>query len=135
MSSPTISRKVAFKLDARLAAGGRSLAQHFENRALFFRTVLRAVFYLKVELDRWRNHDDEVGAVSRINESPSSSVRIGVLSLAHALPLSSETSRGRAARPGVVAAACATTRWLGKPNRTAICCAILKRLIRSWPLR
>src|SRR5947208_346864 len=128
MSSPAVSRKVAFKLEARLAAGGRSLAQYLENRVLFFRTVFRTVFDLKIELDRWRTHGDEVSAVSRINESPPSSVRIGVLRLAHALPLSSETSRGRAARPGVAAAACATTRWLGKPNRTAICGAVLKRL-------
>src|SRR5690349_21311069 len=103
MGGPTIRCEVPFELNAGLAAGRRSLAEHRQQRLLLFRAVFRAVFYLQVELDFWRAHTVERLAASRINESPSSNVRMGVWRRARALRLSSETSRGRAARPGAMA--------------------------------
>src|SRR2546422_5736262 len=109
MSAPAVGCEILFELDAGLATGRRPLAQHLQNGAFLLRAIFRSVLDLQVELDFWRVHRNGVSADCRINESPSSSVRIGVLSSAQALELSSETSLGRGARSGAAAADCATT--------------------------
>src|SRR6266571_7156515 len=98
MSGSAIGCEILFELDAGLAAGRRSLAQHLQNGALLIRAIFRAVLDLQIELYFGRAHTP-----SKIKESPSSRVRIGVLSVAQILPVSSETSLGRFARPGLAA--------------------------------
>src|SRR5258708_13263859 len=103
MSGPAISCEIFFELDAGLAARRRSLAQHLQNRALLFRAIFRAVLDLQIELNFGRAHTP-----SKIKESPSSRVRIGVLISAQIFPVSREPSLARRAQPGLAAMA----RWI-----------------------
>src|SRR5262245_25690668 len=135
MRHATISRKFLFELNARFAAGRRSLSKHFEDGLFLFGTIFCSQFDLQVELQFRSAHRGEVLAFSSINERPSSRVRRGVLSWAEAFAVSMETSLGRLARPEIAEDGCAATRCWGSPKRAAIVWFICNRFKLVRPAR
>src|SRR5512140_1111560 len=101
MRDPAISGKLPFELNARLTAGRSTLAEHRDDGLFLLQTIFCSEFYLQVELQFGCAHVAGVLALSRIRESPSSSVRIGVRSCPQVLAHWRETSRGRGARPDI----------------------------------